>query len=324
MPTPPAALPPDRSSAPQPDATPAVHPADPVVQERLHEAPQPPESVVVEADSRLVRNVVLVGSESKNGYRYRSEALAAAASLYEDKPVFLDHAADPTQPRRRSARDLVGTLRRVRFEADAGGRLRGDVHVLDTESGRTFLALCEADGTGVGMSHVVLARRSADRRHVETIEQVVSVDAVAFPATTTSFREQSEADAAAAVGGEHETDGFHADGDSAAHDTLERERLTRLVDTLQEQLTVERRTARRDRMLAESGLTADAITPLFRRCVRNAESDNAAEALIEDRAWTLRSSRPAASTGPMPLSEARIATPTGQDAAAFVRAIRRG
>src|SRR5690606_35903290 len=42
----------------------------------------------------------------------------------------------------------------------------------------------------VGMSHVVLAMRSADKQVVERIEEVISVDAVVFPATTVTFQEQ--------------------------------------------------------------------------------------------------------------------------------------
>ena len=61
--------------------------------------------------------------------------------------------------------------------------------VLDTESGRTFLALIESDTPGVGMSHVVMAERSRDGETVERIHDVISVDAVVNPATTTTFHE---------------------------------------------------------------------------------------------------------------------------------------
>ena len=280
---------------------------------------------------------MLAGCVSRNGYRYRSRTLAEAAALYENKPVFLDHAADPSQPRRRSARDLVGTLARVRFEPDVdGGRLRGDVRVLETESGRTFLALCEADGTGVGMSHVVLARRSPDGTHVESIEQVVSVDAVAFPATTTSFREQSnEAEPQPAVDASSPTERLgqteppersdHADGDSLAQRIGQRDRMAEQIGRLESQLRDERRLRRRDRMLAESSLPADAVTEPFRRCVRAAESDNAAAALIADRQTVLDGRRPQRPNAAVSLSEARSGRAVdGFDADAFVRAVRRG
>ncbi|MGC1272389.1 MAG: hypothetical protein WBC44_01685 [Planctomycetaceae bacterium] len=152
-------------------------------------------AVVVERSTQSIRNVALAGTESKNGYRYRETALRTASSLYENTPVFLDHPTSVQRPRDRSARDLAGSVANVRFD---GGRLRGDIRTLDTEAGRTLLALAEADGPGVGMSHVVLAERSPDGSTVERIVEVISVDAVVFPATTQSFRESvsGEVDAA--------------------------------------------------------------------------------------------------------------------------------
>ncbi|MFW6125429.1 MAG: hypothetical protein ACOC46_04705, partial [Pirellulales bacterium] len=137
--------------------------------------------------------VALVGPASRNSYRYREAALREAAVLYDGKPVFLDHAPDPSRPRERRVRDLAGTLARTRFEH---GRLRADVAAVDTEAGRTLLALAQHDRPGVGLSHVVLAERNADGSVVEKIHDVVSVDAVVFPATTTTFHEQ--------LGGGHE------------------------------------------------------------------------------------------------------------------------
>jgi hypothetical protein len=140
--------------------------------------------------SRILKNVALSGCESKNGYRYTEQALRKAAALYDQKPVFLDHAEKRTEPGARSTRDLVGSIVNPRFD---GGRIRGDVRVLDTDSGRTFLALVEGATPGVGMSHVVLATRSRDGQTVERIEDVISVDVVVRPATTSTFRESEDA-----------------------------------------------------------------------------------------------------------------------------------
>src|SRR5437870_725900 len=94
--------------------------------------------VLCDAAGRVVRNVALTGTQSRNGYRYTEEALRNAVPLYENKPVFLDHAANLARPYERSTRDLVGTIVQPRFEA---GRIRGDIQVLPTEAGNTFLAL---------------------------------------------------------------------------------------------------------------------------------------------------------------------------------------
>lgn len=143
--------------------------------------------LAIDPQARLVRNVALTGQDSKNGYRYAESALRAAAPLYHHKPVFLDHAPDRLKPRDRSTRDLVGNIVNPRFE---DGRIRGDILVLDTESGRTFLALTKNNLPGVGMSHVVLAQRSSDGSTVETIRDVVCVDAVINPARS-RFSERS-------------------------------------------------------------------------------------------------------------------------------------
>jgi hypothetical protein len=139
--------------------------------------------------SRVMKNIALSGTESKNGYRYSEQALRRAVRLYDQKPVFLDHAEKPADAAARSTRDLVGSIVNPRFE---DGRLRGDVRVLDTESGRTFLALADGNSPGVGMSHVVLAQRSVDGAIVERIEDVISVDVVVRPATTSTFRESED------------------------------------------------------------------------------------------------------------------------------------
>uniref|UniRef100_A0A7C2K339 Uncharacterized protein n=1 Tax=Schlesneria paludicola TaxID=360056 RepID=A0A7C2K339_9PLAN len=143
----------------------------------------------VDFAQRLVTDVVLSGPVSRNGHRYTEEALQQAAPLYDHKPVFLDHAPNLARPFERSMRDLVGTVLNPRYE---GGRIRGDIQVLDTEAGRTFLALVDSGNPAVGMSHVVLAQRGRDPQVVERIHDVVSVDAVVFPATTQGLRETAE------------------------------------------------------------------------------------------------------------------------------------
>jgi hypothetical protein len=159
------------------------------------------EGVSVDREGRYVRNVALAGTHSSNGYRYSERALRDAVPLYAGKPVFLDHARVAGRPYDRSTRDLVGSVVRPRFE---GGRVRGDIRVIDTEAGRTFLALADSDSAAVGMSHVVLAERSADGQTVERLREIVSVDAVAFPASTKSLSEsQGENQAGQPAGEDH-------------------------------------------------------------------------------------------------------------------------
>lgn len=207
----------------------------------------------VERGARLVRNVALAGPASKNGYRYAEAALREGAPLYDRKPVFLDHAADSRRPQERSTRDLVGSVIQPRFE---GGRIRGDIQVLDTEAGQTFLSLVESDAPGVGMSHVVLAERGSDGTIVERIHDVISVDAVIGPATTTTFRESIE---------EGASDGETADVESADLAGLlqERDELAARVAVLERRQCEESSRAELQQLLNASGLPEYAATPLF-------------------------------------------------------------
>src|SRR2546422_11580985 len=79
---------------------------------------------IAERAQHLVRNVVLLGPQSRNGYRYTPSAMQAALPLYENRPIFLDHADEQTSPTRRKLRDFAGQVLAPRYE---GERLRGDL-----------------------------------------------------------------------------------------------------------------------------------------------------------------------------------------------------
>jgi hypothetical protein len=189
--------------------------------------------VTVDTGKGVIANVALSGLVSKNGYRYAEAALRDAAPLYAGKPVFLDHAPDPGRPQERSTRDLAGAIARPRFHE---GRLRADIATNATDAGRTLLALAERDQPGVGMSHVVLAERNNDGTVVEKIHEVVSVDAVVFPATTRTFREHATAKAQANDDGDraqqsHES---HNAAAPAVHREEKRSPVERRLDELDE------------------------------------------------------------------------------------------
>ncbi|MCS6976049.1 MAG: hypothetical protein NZM31_03435 [Gemmatales bacterium] len=153
----------------------------------------------VDRSESVVRNVALLGPQSRNGYRYTLEAMQQAVPLYEGRPVFVDHGqantafsnrgfTSPPWPSR-SIRDYAGQVRQPRFD---NGRIRGDLHLAGPNAD-WLLDLIAAAPTDIGMSHVVLARRRRHGDEIEQIEQVVSVDIVAFPATTRSFSESMTA-----------------------------------------------------------------------------------------------------------------------------------
>jgi hypothetical protein len=268
----------------------------------------------IDRDQCVVRNVALSGNVSKNGYRYSDKALSRAVPLYAERPVFLDHAGDPQRSRDRSTRDLVGSVCNPRFES---GRIRGDIRVLDTEAVRTFLSLAASASPGLGMSHVVLARRSADGSVVEQIEDVISVDAVVNPATTTTFHEQSAGQVL-----------DHGAVETLEEITRERDDLRQRVTTLQaeierlrpfeSQLYELRQDQAVQRLLSASQLPAEMVSEEFRQLLRSAPDDEFRRALIADRRWLVEQGRPRAT---LSLDRAQRGD-TGSDRA-FVNAVRR-
>lgn len=257
----------------------------------------------VERAARLVRNVALAGPESKNGYRYADAALRAGAVLYDRKPVFLDHAADARRPHERSTRDLVGSITEPRFE---GGRIRGDIAVLDTEAGQTFLSLVESEAPGVGMSHVVLAERGGDGMVVERIHDVISVDAVIGPATTTTFRESVNPATVEESGSSELLAGLRA----------ERDRLAARVAVLERQQAETDRRLAVERELAASGLPDFAVTPAFVEQLRGVDDVGRVRLIAERRELIGRC------TSAAPRSVERGNSTTRDDRSAFVAAIR--
>lgn len=261
----------------------------------------------VEREQRLVRNVALAGRESRNGYVYAESALRDAVGLYERKPVFLDHAPDRGRPQERSTRDLVGSVVNVRYEE---GRIRGDIRVLETESGQTFLSLVESDTPGVGMSHVVLAERAADGLTVERIRDVISVDAVVGPATTRTFRESTDREEESAL---TRTELL----DEIATLQARRDELMREVETLTERSGARGSDLDVRRMLQESGLPEFACGEVFERQLADVDERTRRD-LIAERRELLRE---AAAAGPR--SVERRGESAADDRQVFLAAIRR-
>jgi len=260
----------------------------------------------VDSQARLVLNVALTGPNSKNGYHYSEAALREAVSLYDQKPVFLDHAPDRLKPRDRSTRDLVGNIINPRYE---DGRIRGDIRVLDTESGRTFLALANTNLPGVGMSHVVLAQRSTDGTTVESIRDVVCVDAVINPATTQTFRESLDPAVSAEITRLEE---------HLLTARLECDHLREQVATLQTRTLLAERRTDLHKLLSAAQLPASALTPTFLQQLEQAPTPELRRELLHDRQQLCEQHRPR-----HPLSWERSSSqPTTSPTSDFLAAIK--
>jgi hypothetical protein len=145
----------------------------------------------VDAEAGIVRNVKVLGLESKNGRRYEREAVKEAASKYEGCFVNVDHpaATDSAGPRPYAAR--FGRLKNVREDADGG--LRGDVHFNPEHTfAKSFVWFAKNDPGAIGLSHNALgevAEGEDGTLIVSKVVEVYSVDLVADPATTQGLHE---------------------------------------------------------------------------------------------------------------------------------------
>jgi hypothetical protein len=144
-------------------------------------------SLRVDENAGVLRGVKLLGLKSGNGREYLAAGLAAAAHLYEGRPVYANHRQNSRAPRR--IEDKVGWISDVR---SARGGLFADLHLLKShpltarifESARRQPALFQ-------MSHDAVGRERPGSRGsiIEGIVSVSSVDVVAEAATVHSLWE---------------------------------------------------------------------------------------------------------------------------------------
>jgi len=145
----------------------------------------------VDRQSGVIRGVKLLGPESRNGRIYLPEAMAAAAALYEDAKVNVNHAKGHAASAR-DYQDRIGVVRGVVVREGEG--LFADLHFNPKHVlAEQLLWDAEHAPENVGLSHNVEARtaRQGDRVVVEAITRVMSVDLVADPATTRGLFESA-------------------------------------------------------------------------------------------------------------------------------------
>jgi hypothetical protein len=146
----------------------------------------------VDRAAGVIRGVKLLGLNSRNGRRYREDALVGAVGLYEGAKVNINHPkGHPLSPR--DYQDRLGVVRGVQFRSGEG--LFGDLHFNPRHTLSEQLVWdAEHAPQNVGMSHNVLARtkQQGNDTVVEAITKVQSIDLVADPATTSGLYEHSE------------------------------------------------------------------------------------------------------------------------------------
>lgn len=143
----------------------------------------------VDREAGTIDGVLICGFTSHNGRTYTREMFKRDHVKYEGKPVNTDHS---TRPEGATVDRRIGWFSDVKLDAD--GRPRGRLNLLLAHPlTPRVLEAAERNPSLYGFSHVVRAepgKRGRDGREViENIEEVVSVDLVAQPATTSGIFE---------------------------------------------------------------------------------------------------------------------------------------
>jgi hypothetical protein len=279
----------------------------------------------VDRAAGVIRGVKLLGLTSRNGRRYRENALAEAVALYEGAKVNINHPkGHPLAPR--DYQDRLGVVRGVEFRSGDG--LFGDLHFNPRHALSEQLVWdAEHAPQNVGMSHNVLARtsREGDVTVVEKITKVQSIDLVADPATTSGLYEQEEGGGRKAEGGRPESGGSADSAFDAL--TLEELRLHRpdlvreleqphfaQLESLREELDTlvarEAAAKRRERIVqlleeyelplpASDGSAGErGASERFMQALLSAPDDAALRQLVEERAELVRWARGATKPSP--------------------------
>jgi hypothetical protein len=153
-------------------------------------------SAKVDREAGVVRNVKLIGFESKNGRVYPPHVLKAAVHLYENAKVNIDHPVSGATEAR-SYSDRFGMIKAVRFVEGSG--LFGDFHYNPKHQvAEQFAWDAENNPASMGFSHNATLRlgpKTNGKQVIESIIAIRSMDLVADPATTTSLFESEDPNA---------------------------------------------------------------------------------------------------------------------------------
>jgi hypothetical protein len=140
----------------------------------------------VNREGGYIDDVLICGLSSKNGRDYLSEAFGDG-KIYEGKTVYTNHSKNERQ-----IQEKVGWFSHVTMRE---GRPYGRFNVYKEHRDAAHLyEIAERNPSDIGMSHVAkCSTRRGDngREVVESIQEVISVDLVATPATTKGLHEST-------------------------------------------------------------------------------------------------------------------------------------
>jgi len=129
-------------------------------------------------DNNIIKNVKVLGINSKNGRVYPLDVMRKALSKYEGAIVALDH---PSHDKPRSVQDVFGRIRNPRM-TETG--IVGDMEYNDQHPyAKAFQYFIKKDPSAIGLSHEAVARTKMDHKTgTEIVEDIVEVEAVSLVA----------------------------------------------------------------------------------------------------------------------------------------------
>ena len=143
----------------------------------------------VDAENRIIRDVLVCGLKSKNDRSYPRDVLERALPLYSDRPVRMgvsgrdgiaEHRAMVPDFSGDAFSDRVGALKNVRIAHDG---VRAEILVREGAMGDHLLWIAENSPRQVGLSHEAHGDIDHNGR-VREIDTVAAVAVVDFPGTT--------------------------------------------------------------------------------------------------------------------------------------------
>lgn len=150
-------------------------------------------------DDGVIRNALLCGPKSRNGYPFREGAFGKtnqeARQKYGNKKIYMGHLPSDklSNPHARSHRDLAGFVPAESVKLDAKGLPRGDIHTEGCPAGKDLLGIAKAKIPDYGLSQVAqYTWTEGVGSEVSDVKHVATIDAVDHPATTNTFTEQTK------------------------------------------------------------------------------------------------------------------------------------
>lgn len=143
----------------------------------------------IDRENGIIRDVKVLGAESKNGRRYSDKAMREAAGFYEGRDVNVNHPSKESGNSERSVGDAFGWLESVTVKPDG---VYADLHYLkEHPAAGIIVEAAERNPKRFGLSHNAegTVKRIDGKNVVESIASVKSVDIVQTPATVNGLFE---------------------------------------------------------------------------------------------------------------------------------------